>query len=574
MFKGTHKIKNSLWLVAIFIQINTIIAQHTFPKNLFHSPVDSTVLLAGNFAELRTNHFHGGIDVKTGGQEGRNIYSIYDGYVSKIKIAHRGYGKMIYITHPNGYISVYAHLSKFAPKIDAYVRKYQYEKKTYEIELHPDSADLPVKTKELIALSGNTGGSTAPHLHFEIRDAQDNTYNPILFGFGIQDTIKPSLYDLAIFPINETSQINKKNERLILRCSGSKGTYSIKNYKNIQVSGPIGFGITSLDFLNNSSNRCGIYSIDLYIDNELYFSHVLDKIPHHETRYINTLVDYETWQRSGMKIQKCFIDPGNKLSTYRSVKNQGVIEFKDSKKHEIKIIVKDSHFNSSELAFSVSASLPVPVHQENKKNQGILFHHDKPNQLKEDECLISIPENKIYHDIYFEYQKQIPKTKNFLSNIHKIHDPIVPLHSSITLSIKTTKKVQNTGKLCIVRVEKDHYTYEAGTYENEFVTTTIKNFGNYAVMADTTAPNIGVLKLPSKKNHLAQFKIGDWLSGIHSYELYINGHYLLTEYEYKNSTLTYYPDEYFPKEHGEYELLLIVRDKLQNEREYKTRVTL
>lgn len=574
MFKVTHK-RPTLILIGLLFFHLTSYTQHQFPKGLFQSPVDSNVLLAGNFAELRNNHFHGGLDVKTGGQEGRPIYSVYDGYVSKIKINHKSYGKMLYITHPNGYISVYAHLSKYSEKIDAYLRKYQYEKKTYEIELYPDSSDLPVKTKELVALSGNTGGSTAPHLHFEIRDAKDNTYNPILFGFDVEDHIKPSLYNLGIFPLADHSLINNKSDKIILKCSGTNGNYKIKNYKPITVSGPVGLGISTLDFLDDSHNRCGIYSIDMYVDSELVFSHILDQIPLDETRYINSLVDYETWKKSGLKLQKCFLDPGNHLSTYKNLKNQGILDFKDKGEHHIRIVVKDGHLNSAELFLTLlSEPSKIQVSEQVQQDSKTKFKYNQMNRFENASCIVSIPEGRLYHDIDFKYEQSPSTSKNFYSDIHKIHHYLEPLHKPITLSIKTTKPCTYSNKLCIVAVEGDRFVYEGGSFEHDFVTTTIKNFGNYAVMADTTAPYIGVLKLPNHKNKFIQFKISDNLSGIESYQLHINNHFLLMEYEYKNATLTYYPDDYFPKERGEYDLVLTVKDKMGNERTYKTRVRL
>ena len=171
-------------------------AQTPYPQDYFSSPLDITLVLSGTFAELRSNHFHSGLDIKTGGKQGLKTYAAASGYVSRIKISRYGYGKALYITHPNGYTTVYAHLQKFSSTIEAYVKKQQYKQETFEIELFPKAEDLKISAKEIIAYTGNTGGSGGPHLHFEIRDKQERPMNPMLFGFDIKDTTKPMVYEL------------------------------------------------------------------------------------------------------------------------------------------------------------------------------------------------------------------------------------------------------------------------------------------------------------------------------------------------------------------------------------------
>ncbi len=557
---------------------NKVKAQKIYPKGIFKSPVDSTVLLAGNFAELRPNHFHGGLDIKTQGQEGKNIYSIYDGYVSRIKISTRGYGKVLYITHPNGYVSVYAHLSKFSEKIEKYIKKFQYEKQTFEIELFPDKLDLVIKTSELIAYSGNTGGSSAPHLHFEIRNVDEKTINPLLFDFGVQDNINPSIYNLGIFPKGNQSFVNGKTEKIILRCTGKDGKYNIKNYKPITAWGEIGFGVSCLDFFTNSGNRFGIYKMEMYVDSVLVFKSQLDEVAFDETRYINSFVDYEIWKKSGMKIQKAYVDPGNKLNVYSNLENKGIVSVHEERTYKVKIITTDYHSNTSELEFEVIGKKQIQeISASSSKSQNIttkFFHYDIHNSYQNDECIVTIPEGRLYEDILFEYSSSKNVSKNFYSNIHHIHNTYTPLHKPITLVIKLTREAQDNSKLFVASIEGDRYTYEGGKVENGYITAQLKNFGSYAVLSDTIAPYIGVLKLPNSKNKNISFKISDNLSGISNYKLMISNYWLLAEYEYKNHTLTYTPDEYFPKIKGQQDLILEVTDKLGNKRVYKTKVIL
>ncbi len=553
-------------------------AQDKFPKGVFTPPVDTPILLAGNFAELRPNHFHGGIDIKTGGVEGKNVYSIYDGYVSRIKISHKGYGKSISVQHPNGYVSVYAHLQKLSDTLENYLKKYQYLKKTYEIELFPDSTDLPVKKGQVIAISGNTGSSSAPHLHFEIRDKDDETYNPLLFGFDIKDDIKPSIYMLGVFPINKEATINKKSTHLLLKTNGSNGKYFIPSYKPIEVSGQVGFGISSLDFLCNSSNQCGIYSIELLIDSVTYFKHTLDQVAFDDTRYINSLVHFEIMRRYGMKIQRCYVEPGNHLKTYSNLVNEGIFFFDDSLNHAIKIIVKDSHFNTSELSFTVKSVKPTYLASE--KIAKIvdstfikhLFLYNQPNAFENEECKIEIPEGSLYDNIDFKYSLK-KGSKGLYSNIHQIHDVNTPLHKAISVSIKAMNLPVEYENKCFIANVGNYVAYEGGKYQDGYVTGTVKNFGDYAIAVDVNAPTVYPVNISQGKNISKQntiiFKVKDDLSGIGTYHASINDTWVLMEYEYKNNTLTYHFDENMPKEHGYYDFKLIVNDKVGNSKEYK-----
>ncbi|RMG76485.1 MAG: M23 family metallopeptidase, partial [Bacteroidetes bacterium] len=326
-----------------------------YPQNYFRSPLDIPLLLAGNYGEIRSNHYHAGIDIKTEGVEGKNVYAAADGYVSRIKISEGGYGKALYITHPNGYTTVYAHLKRFNDTIEQYVRKQQYLKESYEIELFPPKNSLKVKKGDIIAVSGNTGGSGGPHLHFEIRETDTEVpINPLLFGFDIKDDIPPIIKHLTIYPIDDTSFVNRRSRPKRYALSGSNGKYSLS--ATPEVKGIIGFGIEVIDKLNGSNNRCGIYSIDLTIDGDTIYRHHIEDIPFHKTRYINCHVDYEAWKKDGIKTQRCYRLPNNQLDFYDKLKYNGLYMFTDDSVHEVRFIVKDTYQNTSELVFNVKSS--------------------------------------------------------------------------------------------------------------------------------------------------------------------------------------------------------------------------
>ena len=168
-----------LIIIPFLFFISVSMAQNSYPQDYFQSPLEIPLILSGTFAELRSNHFHSGLDIKTQQQSGLKVMAAASGFVSRIKVSHFGYGKALYITHPNGYTTVYAHLQNFNPEIDAYIKHRQYKNESYEIELFPKAGELLVNNGDIVAYSGNTGGSGGPHLHFEIRNKQEHPMNPM-----------------------------------------------------------------------------------------------------------------------------------------------------------------------------------------------------------------------------------------------------------------------------------------------------------------------------------------------------------------------------------------------------------
>ena len=252
-------------ILIFFLTASTLsVAQNNYPQDYFRSPLDVPLILSGTFAELRSNHFHSGLDIKTQQRTGLNIYAAAGGFVSRIKVSHYGYGKALYITHPNGYTTVYAHLKKFSKDIEAYVKKHQYDKESYEIELFPNAGDLKIEKDSIVALSGNSGGSGGPHLHFEIRDKAERPMNPMLFGIDIKDSMNPKISAIYAYPIDENSFINKSNSKKKLRLTPLKnGDYTVEN---IEAFGNIGFGIETNDRQDLAANKNGVSNIQTFVN--------------------------------------------------------------------------------------------------------------------------------------------------------------------------------------------------------------------------------------------------------------------------------------------------------------------
>ena len=299
-------------------------SQEKYPQDYFRSPLDIPIQLSGNFGELRPNHFHAGFDIKTQQKEGLNIYAVADGYVSRIKISIYGYGKAIYITHPNGYTSVYGHLQKASGTIQDKIIELQYDQKSYEIEAFFKPNEILVTKGQVIAISGNTGGSEGPHLHFEFRENKtENALNPLLFGLNVKDTKKPAVSSLMVYPIDNESVVNSSKRPIALNLTlQADGTYVSEK---VLASGKIGFGITTSDYDDVSFNNNGTYKTQVSDNGKTIFSYEFDKIAFEEARFINAFIDYDRYKKMRNRVQKLFMKNEYNLANIKSNINNGIL---------------------------------------------------------------------------------------------------------------------------------------------------------------------------------------------------------------------------------------------------------
>jgi hypothetical protein len=559
----------------LIIIFNISLAQNAPNIKTFNSPISFPIYLSGNYGELRSGHFHAGIDIKTQGVKGKEIFSVKEGYISRIKISATGYGKTLYINHPNGYTSVYGHLNNFNSEISDFIKSKQYRNNEFEINYFPAPTDFIVKKGELIAYSGNTGSSKGPHLHFEIRDSKSQIpLNPLLFNFDIKDNIPPKFYAIHFYPLSDSSLINNQNKQTsyILKKLGEK--YIITDTNKLLLSGNIGIGIETNDFLNGSRNKCGIYSLELKINNQKIYSHVIDNISFNETGYIKSHIDYAKKIKSKKAVQKLFVAPNNKLSIYKSLKNNGIYNFIKDSTYEIDLMASDANGNKSKVAIQAEGnSFLKTISSNNNLSSRIFMNWETENYFENNEIKISIPKNALYDTLYFNYSSS-EKKENTYSKIHHVHYATTPIQKKSSISIKIENLPDKyKGKAFIAYIDEENKIENiGGEVINNYIVSNAKNFGDYTVMIDTINPTIEPL---IKNNDLLDageinFTIIDDLSGIKSYNGYIDNKWALFEYDKKNDLLFYTFDKERIKKNTEHEVELFVIDNTGNISTYYT----
>ena len=524
-----------LFFLSLVCIQHTVFSQVTYPTDYFVKPLDVPLILSGTFGELRSNHFHSGLDIKTQQREGLKVYASAEGYVSRIKISHWGYGKALYITHPNGYTTVYGHLKKFSPTIEAYIKKKQYEKESFAIQLFPKADELQVAKQEVVALSGNSGGSGGPHLHFEIRNKNGLPTNPMLYGIEIKDTKQPQIRAAVVYSFGESSHVNQSNRVKELTFKTQKDGSLLAD--RIEAYGTIGFGINTVDKLDAALNNNGIFDLKMLVNGSIVYQHTVDKFSFSETRYMNTLLDFGRFYKKRQRIQKTFVEPANKLSIYSNLKNNGYLNIKDGNSYTVQIIAKDFKGNSKKLVIPVNGKKDsIHIRKEIKKTP-YYFKSNEFNKISEGKITVAFPKKSFYDDFYFDFKQE--------KDVVFLHDGSIPVHKNFTLTFDVSeypKEAQE--KLFIARMNTKGKPYYTTTKRKENnVYTTNRTLGNYALFSDNQAPKIKPINFKKdqwlSKYRYLKLKVSDGLSGVKSYRAEIDGDWILLEYDAKKELLTY-----------------------------------
>ena len=545
----------------LFLITCSVYGQSEYPQDYFRHPLDVELVLAGTFAELRSTHFHGGLDIKTKQIEGLKVYTAAEGYVSRIKISHFGYGKAIYVTHPNGYTTVYGHLQKFSERLEDYIKQCQYEKESYEVEVFPNSKELIVESNEVIAYSGNTGSSGGPHLHFEIRDNQERPINPLLFGMQVKDSKAPYVSAVFAYPKDDNAIINGKNERVELRLIPQKtGDYTVEE---ITAHGTIGFGVVSNDKQDLAPNNNGVSNIQTFFNGNKSLEVDFKRFSFEETKHIKRYVDYEYFKNKRSKIQKLFIENNNPLSLYKNAYDNGYVIVEDSTSTVYKMRIRDYHNNETWV------TVPVKGKPKTFKNDSIidvseksLVYSDKATTLSSGFFTVNFYKNTLYDDAYLDFKVS--------SDTLFLHEDKIPLQKNFYINYDLSNyKSEHQDKIFIAELYGYYKrpNYITTTRKGNILTARSNTLGMFALAMDTVSPTITPVNFQDKKwiskYRYLKVKISDDLSGISKYRATVNGKWILMEYDYKTNTLTHDFNDNIVKD-TKNELKIIVTDNVGN----------
>ena len=555
-------------LFAVSITVTANISSQSPDRDLFISPLREQPSLSASFAELRSDHFHSGLDYRTGGATGKDVLSVDEGFVYRIAVSPTGFGNALYVRHPSGYSSVYGHLKEFRPDIDEFVKKKQYEQKSYSVSLFPQRDQFRVARGEVIAWSGNSGASSGPHLHFEIRDsATEDPVNPLLFDIGVSDRVRPVIDKIILYPLSRSSSVNSSRSQKVLRAVPLNGSYGVTAGEIPVIFGETGIGLKCWDIFDNSSNRCGVYSIEMQVDGLKVYGFRADRFAFSESRYVNSHIDYAARVTGNEYIHRLYIQPGNRLSMYDSHVRRGVLKFSDDGEHEISITVTDTNGNRSWVTFRVRSVSQPPLAPSEVSCSKIL-PYGKASDFTADGIRIHFPPAAFYDTLFFDYKAR-NHTRTWLAPVHSVHNETVPVHERFRLSIRPDTIFPGTeSKLCLAQLNsKGVATYAGGDYKYGFVSGDVNKLGDYTVTIDTVAPVIrptfsSGANLTGRKSFTVT--ITDEFSGIRSYETLIDGEWALAEYDAKNDLLIYRPEKPYLKENTLHRMELTVTDNRGN----------
>ncbi len=543
-----------------------------YPKTYFRSPVLSEIRLTGTFGELRPNHFHSGIDIKSAtGKVGQSVVAAADGFVDRIGVQPGGYGNVLYVKHPNGYTTVYGHLDRFSAEIQSYVRKYQYANEKFAVDIRPKDGLLKVQKGVEIAKLGNSGGSTGPHLHFEIRNsATGKVLNPELFGLPVPDNVPPSLRDLKVYFLNEKRDVLGDRDLAISKSTSEK-IYNIKGGDTVKLGGwRIGFGLKTFDSMSGFSNDNGVFSILMKVNDENSFLWRMDELDFDETRYLNAHIDYPEKENRGGYFNRCYVMPGNRMGNYARIENAGVVEIFSEKPQKIELVVTDASGNSSSLTFW---ALRDAENMETFASRSYQFElpFDVESYLSPENLQVDFQKNSFYETAFLQYRTSPDPSHLMFSDVHHLGDDATPVHRFFNISILPRNLPDELrSKAVIASCRSRKHENCGGQWKDGFLTTKVRSFGDFCITADTQPPTIRPVVFDRdmrKKGSMAfkiddNFDIGGSADNL-SFRGEVDGKWILFEYDKKRDRLTYDFDGHVGS--GTHNLKLTVRDDRGNE---------
>ncbi|SKB29024.1 Peptidase family M23 [Parapedobacter luteus] len=538
---------------------NPIIKNREYPQGYFRSPLDIPPQASGTFGELRSTHFHAGDDYRTQQRVGLPLFAVAEGYVARVRVQIGGGGNSVYINHPNGFTSVYLHMHEFNAQLAAIVKAKQYELQRFDVDISLEEAVVPVRKGDRIGLAGNTGSSQGPHLHFEIRDTKKEApLNPQLFGLKFPDNLAPlirgiTVYDLADEPFSEHTP---------------RRHLSLQSAQVLPVNGRFGVGINTVDRHNGTSFNNGVYSIELLLDGRPVSTVLFEELSFATSGTIHSYIDYPYYILKKTRIQKSFKDPNNPINIFHFLEGDGSITLTDNQEHTLTYRVRDVHGNTSTHTFKVrNTPSYTPVRQ--RAPGTAMFSFDRENRFSAENAEVIIPQNALYDHLHFSYH-QGSRPNGGYSMMQHIHNRFIPLRDSYELKIKADSTLTDAlkAKAIIVNAEGNSH---GGNFEDGWVRTKTRSFGGFYIAIDTLPPTIQPQNISEGKNMAAtnriNFKISDNLSGIQSFNGYIDDHWVLMEYDPKSRSLWHTLESDLQK--GKHRFRLEVVDWKDNKQVYE-----
>ena len=509
------------------------------PQPEFGVPFDFPLLLSGNFGELRSNHFHGGLDFKTQGVTGKPLLAIADGYISKVTVTPGGYGNALYITHDNGYTSVHGHLDRFLPDIASRVHEKQYQEQAFAVTLEFGPEEYRVIRGDTVAYAGNTGYSFGPHLHMEIRTTDTNEpIDPLPFyKHLIADNIPPRATHIMVYGAKGDGKvISAVDSKEVKEIDGKiifNSQFSILNF--LTAWGRIGTAISANDYMDGTTNNYGVRYVRLYVDDKLVSHSDVNRFSFSEDRLINSWTDYHVQRTTGRWYMRSSIDEYNDLRLLHADEDKGWITIDEERDYHFRYELEDLYGNITVYRFVVRGQrmdLPLRV-----PNYFYRMDASCDNRFSANGIELWVPQGQLFEDVDLDYDV-IPSDTDCTA-IYQLTKVRVPLRKSAELTLPVMPKgdVEAT-KLYIARVDGDRRISCGGTYKYGRITAHITELASYTVCADTVAPKITPIgETTWKKRGVVTFRITDGETGIRSYHGKIDGKWVLFKYSSKNARL-------------------------------------
>ncbi len=552
-------------LHAVGAQTNatTLLPKYSYEKNYFRWPINAKVGLAANFGELRPNHYHMGLDCRSDQAENKDIYAAADGYVSKIKVEPWGFGQAIYVAHPNGMTTLYAHLNSFYAPLAKYIKDKQYEQKSWEVYLDVPAGMFPVTKGQVIAKSGNTGGSMGPHLHFEVRDTKtDKVLNPLLMGFPIADNTAPDILRLAVYDRCKSTYEQQPKLYSLVKVAGK---YTVPGGLIILNTEQVSFAITAWDRYSGSTNQNGIYQAEQFVDDKPTSGFQLNNIGYDETRYMNANVDYKTRASGGPWLQHLSKLAGYNTGVYLTDSTNGVVTLQKDVRKKITIKVGDTNDNTSMLEFDIVMNNIIENAGSNEADKNKSFHPGFINVFDNNKVKFFLPEGAIYDSFVVKYKEIASATGQ---PIFQINTASVPLQEFVKFNIRGNFAVADTGRVVMVRTWGAKKDFKKTTYTDGWYAAAFREFGNFQLVVDTAPPVVTpagfVNGMNAGKLSSIAFTVKDNSEDLQSFNAYIDGSWAVFSYDKAKYYRHFFDEKTAP---GKHDLKIVAIDLAGNRTE-------